>query len=98
MKSIRSGIVAATITTIMAAGTALAAQPPGAQRVNTQANPGAQQRLAYNSAEMPTTRTTYGAMGGTCPTPTISSSQPQHEVSNNGPPTFTPWLNITNGQ
>lgn len=100
MKSIRSGLVAATIATMMAAGTAVAAQPGAA---HTQFQPAAgrahatPQRLAYNGAGMPTARTTYGAMGSACPTPQVSS-QPSHTGSDNGPPTFTPWLNITNGQ
>lgn len=54
--------------------------------------------FVYSSAIVPSLNANCGAMGNSASVPTVSSAQPSHEASDNGPPTFTPWLNINNGQ
>lgn len=92
MFSIRKGFAAATIATLMSAGTALAAQP---------ATTGAtgQQPVAMSTTSAPAQ---FTAISATCAPstsqPPMSAQGPQSASHTNTPPTFTPWLNINNGQ
>ena len=91
MISIRKSVAAATIATLMSAGTALAAQPS----VTGPSGVTGQQQVAMNTAGAPTQ---FTGISATCAPNTGMTTRHAAAHRNASPPTFTPWLNINNGQ
>lgn len=90
--SIRKSIVAATIAALMSAGTARAAQ----STLNSQSRLIGHQQVAMTATSAPTQfRSVSAACPPSTPQPTVAT---QGASRSNIPPTFTPWLNINNGQ
>ena len=92
MISIRKGIAAAAIVTLMSGGAALAAQPA----TTGQSGLNGQPQVAMNATGAPAQ---FTAVSAACaPTSPAPLRTTQGTSQGNTPPTFTPWLNITNGQ